>query len=56
MEVVEVSFTDLYDYVDRTFRHIAEAQRLDFLVNLDGGLPAEIRTDVKRLQQVLKNL
>src|SRR5262249_34459090 len=41
---------------ERTFRHVAEAKSVDFLVRLDPNLPKSMFADVKRLQQVLKNL
>jgi len=56
VDVGEVWFRDLSDYVERTFRHVAEAKRLSFDLNFSGDLPRALQTDVKRLQQVLKNL
>src|SRR5947207_3299245 len=44
------------DYVDRTFRPVADQKGLGFEVKLEGGLPETIVTDEQRLQQVLKNL
>src|SRR5436305_3160872 len=44
------------DYVERTFRPVADQKGLVFDVKLDSGLPAAIVTDEQRLQQVLKNL
>jgi HAMP domain-containing protein/signal transduction histidine kinase/CheY-like chemotaxis protein len=49
-------FADLVDFVERTFRHIAERRGLEFIVTLDPALPATLATDSKRLRQVLKNL
>ena len=48
--------TELRDYVERTFRHVAEAKRLDFSIDVDRGCRETLQTDPKRLQQVLKNL
>ena len=56
LDVGEVSFKELHDYVERTFRHVAEARGLEFALGFDRGLPAAVVTDAKRLQQVLKNL
>ncbi|HSO00758.1 MAG TPA: response regulator, partial [Candidatus Nanopelagicales bacterium] len=56
VDVAEVSFSDLQDYVDRTFRHMAESKKLEFDVDLAASLPRAIYTDAKRVQQVLKNL
>jgi HAMP domain-containing protein/signal transduction histidine kinase/CheY-like chemotaxis protein len=55
-EVNEVRFSDLADYVDRTFRPVAESKELDFHIDLTGDLPKGIYTDAKRLQQVVRNL
>jgi two-component system chemotaxis sensor kinase CheA len=38
------------------FRHIAEQKGLEFVINQDPGVPAVIRTDGLRLQQILRNL
>ena len=56
LEVSEYRFPNLRNYVERTFRHMAEAKRLEFSVDLVDGLPPAIVTDTTRLQQVLKNL
>ena len=44
------------DYVSRNFRHVADGKGLDFNIELSPELPRHIVTDVKRLQQVVKNL
>jgi HAMP domain-containing protein/signal transduction histidine kinase/DNA-binding response OmpR family regulator len=56
VDVGDITFRDLHDYVDRTFRHVAESKKLDFAVELDAELPRDVHTDAKRLQQILKNL
>jgi HAMP domain-containing protein/signal transduction histidine kinase/DNA-binding response OmpR family regulator len=56
LDVGEVSFDDLRDYVERTFRHVAENKQLGFDIEMAPGLPRTMQTDGKRLQQVLKNL
>ncbi|MEE1613538.1 hybrid sensor histidine kinase/response regulator, partial [Microvirga sp. CF3016] len=56
LEVSSVAFKDLVDNMERTFRQIAEERKLDFHVEVDPKLPPAIRTDSKRLQQVLRNL
>jgi len=56
LEVSSVSFKDLVENMDRTFRQVAEERKLDFHVQVDPKLPPAIRTDSKRLQQVLRNL
>ncbi len=56
LDVSEYRFGNLRNYVDRTFRHMAEAKHLGFTVALKENLPASLMTDTTRLQQVLKNL
>ncbi|HZZ57338.1 MAG TPA: response regulator [Opitutaceae bacterium] len=38
------------------FQPVADAKRLEFRIDLDPGLPEAIRTDERRIQQILKNL
>jgi HAMP domain-containing protein/signal transduction histidine kinase/CheY-like chemotaxis protein len=56
LEVTRVDFKDLLNHMERTFRQIAEERKLDFHIDVDETLPPAIRTDSKRLQQVLRNL
>jgi signal transduction histidine kinase/DNA-binding response OmpR family regulator/HAMP domain-containing protein len=56
VDVTELSLRDLREYVDRTFRHIAESKKLDFVLDFSPEAPRAIHTDAKRLQQILKNL
>ncbi|NIA55217.1 response regulator [Massilia sp. TW-1] len=56
LDVSEYRFSNLRNYVDRTFRHMAEAKHLGFAVELAENLPTAVMTDTTRLQQVLKNL
>ena len=56
IEVGDLPFVDLREYVERTFRPVAESKGLGLAVTLDGGLPRSVSTDAKRLQQVLRNL
>src|SRR2546425_9619267 len=52
----ELPLEDLLRYVERAFRHVAEAKNVDFFLRLDPQLPKSMFADAKRLQQVLKNL
>ncbi|MFB9329030.1 HAMP domain-containing protein [Paenibacillus aurantiacus] len=52
----EVSTAELANGLDRTFRPIAEDKKLDFRIIVEPDVPKHIVTDVKRLQQILKNL
>jgi HAMP domain-containing protein/signal transduction histidine kinase/CheY-like chemotaxis protein len=56
VEVGEVRFRELTDYVERTFRHVAAAKELAFDIELDPRLPRSFVTDAKRLQQIIKNM
>jgi signal transduction histidine kinase/DNA-binding response OmpR family regulator/HAMP domain-containing protein len=56
IDPTDLQLEDLRRYVERTFRHVAEAKNVDFFIRLDPRLPKSMFADVKRLQQVLKNL
>jgi CheY-like chemotaxis protein/signal transduction histidine kinase/HAMP domain-containing protein len=56
LEVSEYRFQTMRNYLERTFRHMAEVKHLDFSVELGGSLPESMMTDTTRLQQILKNL
>src|SRR6185436_8718638 len=56
VDVGELSMDELYRYVDRTFRPVADSRKLDFLIRMDENLPGSMFTDAKRLQQIIKNL
>ncbi len=56
LEISEYRFLAIRNYVERTFRHMAEAKQLGFSIELDGSLPSSLMTDTTRLQQILKNL
>jgi CheY-like chemotaxis protein len=56
VDVSELRLDDLQRSVDRSFRHVAESKHVDFLISAAQPLPKTIVTDVKRLQQIIKNL
>ncbi|WP_240360025.1 HAMP domain-containing protein [Pyxidicoccus caerfyrddinensis] len=56
VDVGPLRFSDLREFVDRTFRQVADKKGLEFTIGLAEALPGELETDAKRLQQVLKNL
>jgi signal transduction histidine kinase/DNA-binding response OmpR family regulator/HAMP domain-containing protein len=56
VDVSELRLDDLQRSVERGFRHFAESKQLDFSVNIEQPLPKSLITDVKRLQQIIKNL
>ncbi|MEO8022378.1 response regulator, partial [Polaromonas sp.] len=56
VDISEIRLSDLQQYVERTFRHVAEAKNVEFLMTTGAELPTSMITDLKRLQQILKNL
>ncbi len=56
LELDDVSFADVGEQVERSFRHVAESHSLGLVVELAPGLPPSLYTDAQRLQQVMKNL
>ncbi|HEX8409778.1 MAG TPA: HAMP domain-containing protein, partial [Thermoanaerobaculia bacterium] len=52
----DVSFREIGDLTERTFRQMANDKKLDFAIEPATNLPNSIHTDPTRLQQVLKNL
>ncbi len=52
----DMELADLKLHVERTFRQIAKDKQLTFAVRFADDLPASIRTDEKRLQQIILNL
>ncbi len=56
VEVVEVQLGDVMRFVETTFRTVARAKELAFVVEADPDTPTPLYTDGRRLQQILKNL
>jgi signal transduction histidine kinase/CheY-like chemotaxis protein len=56
IEVGETPLAHLRQHMERTFRQIAADKGLAFSIKLDSHLPETVRTDEKRLQQVVLNL
>ncbi len=56
LDLQDVSFTNVHEQLERTFRHVAASRGLGFSVELAPNLPESLHTDSQRLQQVLKNL
>ena len=56
VDVSELHLEELQQYVERNFRHVAEAKNVGFVVVLGEQLGKAVVTDAKRLQQILKNL
>jgi CheY-like chemotaxis protein/signal transduction histidine kinase/CHASE3 domain sensor protein len=58
MELVidELPLADLAQRLRRTFAHVAEQKGLDFTLEIAPGLPAILRTDGNKLEQIANNL
>jgi signal transduction histidine kinase/ActR/RegA family two-component response regulator len=52
----EVTINDVKEFLEQTFRPVAEHKGLEFSVETDPSIPAKMYTDSNRLQQILKNL
>jgi signal transduction histidine kinase/CheY-like chemotaxis protein/HAMP domain-containing protein len=56
IELGDMTMSTLRQHMERTFRQLASDKGLVFQVDFDAKLPSSIRTDEKRLQQVVLNL
>ena len=56
LDVRQVTFDELREFVERGFRPLAQQKGLAFEVELAAELPRSIATDAQRLEQVLRNL
>jgi CheY-like chemotaxis protein/CHASE3 domain sensor protein len=54
--VDDFALADLARTLGRTFNHVAQEKKLAFEVKVEDGLPATIRTDGGKLEQVVNNL
>ena len=56
IEADEMPFSDVRNFVEKTFQPVAENKKLEFQADFDSQLPVSIKTDQRRLEQILKNL
>jgi HAMP domain-containing protein/signal transduction histidine kinase/CheY-like chemotaxis protein len=56
LDIANWPLAELKPMLERTFRHVAEATKLAFAIDLRPGLPETMQTDPQRLQQILNNL
>jgi HAMP domain-containing protein/CheY-like chemotaxis protein len=56
VDVSLVKFSEVIETVERSFQHVANDRGLEFITRIDPGLPDGLRTDAKRLRQILRNL
>ncbi len=52
----KVFLSDIVQYAEQQFGHVADQKGIEFVVKIDADLPLYIQTDELRLSQVLKNL
>lgn len=51
-----VSVKEVHEYLEQTFKPVAEHKGLDFVISVADNIPKAIFTDENRLHQILKNL
>jgi HAMP domain-containing protein/signal transduction histidine kinase len=56
IEYGDAMLTDIAESLEKSFRPLAVEKDLAFVVERSAGLPASIRTDQQRLDQILRNL
>ena len=56
LETSEITVPDVVDQLERTFRLMADEKGLAFAIDVDPAMPRVMRSDEKRLMQVLRNL
>jgi HAMP domain-containing protein/signal transduction histidine kinase/CheY-like chemotaxis protein len=56
IDLGDMPLAQLQQHMDRTFRQLAADKGLRFSIDVSPKLPATVRTDEKRLQQVVMNL
>ncbi len=56
IEIGEMPLANLRQHMERTFNQIASDKGLRFTIAFDESLPKTVRTDEKRLQQIVLNL
>ena len=52
----QVQLQDVKEYVEQTFRHVANQKGLEFEIQTDPQAPLDMFTDMNRVHQILKNL
>ena len=56
IEINDMPLAHLRQHMERTFRQLAADKGLGFTIDVDPDLPEAVRTDEKRLQQIVLNL
>jgi CheY-like chemotaxis protein/nitrogen-specific signal transduction histidine kinase len=55
-DILPVSFSEIANFAESTFKPISETKNLNFEIEVSKELPEVIETDIQRLNQILKNL
>ena len=56
LHIANERFAELRDYLNGAFRQLGNDKGLQFRISIEPDLPPAMRTDAKRLRQILKNL
>jgi signal transduction histidine kinase len=56
IDIDEMLFDTMKDFVERTFRQVAIDKNLEFRIESAASVPETMFTDPRRLQQIIKNL
>ncbi len=56
IHITTVEYTDIMANIAHLFGHVIEEKGLEFHITIDPILPATLRTDQQKLEQILKNL
>ena len=56
LHMAPASVSDLVDGIHASFDHVAREKGLDMEIKVDTGTPDEFTTDIKRAEQVIRNL
>ena len=54
--IEQMYLEDLSHFIKKSFEPVAAKKGLDIFVSISKGLPAFVRTDIQRFQQIIKNL
>ncbi|MGI8842094.1 MAG: HAMP domain-containing protein, partial [Gemmatimonadaceae bacterium] len=56
LDPTQVEISELQEFVERTFRPVAEQKEVEFTIDVQPDVPKSLYTDGQRVEQVLKNL
>jgi tubulin-specific chaperone A len=56
LHIDDMDLRDFANNIELNFKHIAKEKALSFNTNLADNLPPHIRTDIQRVEQIIKNL